>query len=88
MSRHKPKAVSPEGAAAFREACNRLGIDHRNCFEKLGFRKSMFYDYGNGDYPVNETVWKLLDSMQAYQKLEATLRELENELRIVRKEWD
>lgn len=72
--------ASSEQAAVFRAACSRLGINQHTCTERLGIRKSVFYDYGNGTLNVPETVSKLLDSMESYESLMKSFVELQSEL--------
>jgi hypothetical protein len=76
--------ANSEEAAIFRADCQRLGIDHTNCHYRLGIGKSMFYYYGNGDMPIPVPVSKLLDSIEAYQKLKTMFDALEAELMAVR----
>ena len=73
-------AVSDEQAAIFRTSCSRIGIDHHNCFERLGIGKSVFYEYGNGGKRVPEPVSKLLDSIEAYAELQKAFNEMHEEL--------
>jgi hypothetical protein len=72
--------VSSEQAAVFRAACSRLGIDHRSCSERLGIQKTVFYEYGNGEARVPETVSKLLDSIESYNNLLKAFEELQDEV--------
>jgi len=76
--------ANSEEAAIFRADCKRLGIDHANCYSRLGIGKSMFYYYGNGDMPIPVPVSKLLDSIEAYQKLKTMFDALEAELMAVK----
>jgi hypothetical protein len=77
----KPRsAVRSEEAAVFRVACGRLGIDQQNCFDRLGVRKSSFYNFGNGNHEIPSPVLKLIASMEAYEKLKILFRELQAEL--------
>jgi hypothetical protein len=81
----KPRsAVKSEQAAVFRAACDRLGIDHQNCFDRLGVRKSSFYGFGNGGHDIPEPVLKLIASMEAYEKLKILFSELQAELEILK----
>ena len=68
-----------ESAATFRAACDRLGVDHRNCSNRLGISKSVFYEYGNGERRASETVWLLIESIEAYRQLHALFCELQAE---------
>ena len=72
--------ASSEKAAIFRADCSRLGIDHTNCHHRLGIGKSIFYMYGNGEINIPVPLSKLLDSMEAYNKLQAAFSELQSEL--------
>jgi hypothetical protein len=72
--------ANSEEAAVFRAACKHLGINHTNCHYRLGIGKSMFYSYGNGEMEVSLPVSKLLDSMQAHEKLLKVFEELQSEL--------
>ena len=76
--------ANSEEAAIFRADCKRLGIDYANCYSRLGIGKSMFYYYGNGDMPIPVPVSKLLDSIEAYQKLKTMFDALEAELMAVK----
>jgi hypothetical protein len=77
----KPRsAVCSEQAAVFRASCERLGIDQQNCFERLGVRKSTFYNFGNGDHGIPEPVSKLITCMEAYEELKSLLAEIRGEL--------
>jgi hypothetical protein len=76
--------ASDEQAAIFRAACSRFGIDHHNCHERLGVGKTVFYEYGNGNKRVPEPVSKLLDSIEAYRKLQRTFDELHEELQAMK----
>lgn len=63
-------------AAEFRAACERHGITHHNCREKLAIGVSNFYALGNGDQPVSRKLKLLLASMDAYAELHRQLEEL------------
>jgi hypothetical protein len=80
--------ASSEGAAIFRADCQRLGIDHGNCRDRIGIGKTMFYMYGNGELPVPVPVSKLLDSIEAYAKLKAAFDELEAELNAMKEKME
>lgn len=62
-----------EDAAEFRAACQRHGITHHNCREKLAIGVSNFFALGNGDQPVSRKLKLLLKSMDAYAELHKQL---------------
>lgn len=73
----KPRGPArTQDAAEFRAACQRHGITHHNCREKLAVGVSYFYALGNGDLPVTEKLKMLLKSMDAYAELHKQLEEL------------
>ena len=68
-------------AAEFREACERHGITHHNCREKLAIGVSNFYALGNGDQPVSKKLKLLLKSMDAYAELHKQLETMRDHYR-------
>lgn len=71
--------VADEKAAVFRSFCQRFSINLANCNERLGISKSTYYDYGNGDREIPKTVWLLINSIEAYDKLQKAMREMEDD---------